>query len=237
MCYISVNKFKPDRLQSHCYFQDLLFMKHLIREEQVKQAAQGNKQIFINNNTVLTPAARDLARELGVVLVHEDDDKKAATRLQGLVQKGPFHKLVIASDHGGFYMKEELKGFLRENGFMVIDLGPANANACDYSDFAIKAAEVVSAGEADCAIMLDSVGIGSAMAANRVRGVLAAKCNNTTEAASAREHNYANFLTLGSKILGITLARDICMTFLKTAGGAERHQKRILKILNYENKR
>ena len=89
-------------------------------------------------------------------------------------------------------------------------------------------------GEADCGIMIDSVGIGSAMAANRVKGVLAAKCNNAFEARSAREHNYANVLTLGSKMIGIEIIKDIVSAFLNTKGGAERHQKRIKKILHLD---
>ncbi len=212
-------------------------MKKLIHEEQVRQAAQETKRILVDDNTVLTPAARDLARDLGVTLNRDFAASDTAMIFQGIRQNFPFQKVVLASDHGGFYMKEELKTFLREKGFMITDLGPANANACDYPDYAFKAADAVACGQADCAIMLDSVGIGSAMAANRVAGVLAAKCNNSAEAASAREHNYANYLTLGSKMIGITLAREICLTFLKTPGGAERHQKRILKILNHENKR
>ena len=80
--------------------------------------------------------------------------------------------------------------------------------------------------------MIGSVGIGSAMAANRVKGVLAAKCNNTFEARSAREHNYANLLTLGAKIIGSEMAKSIVKTFLETPGGAERHQRRVSKILD-----
>lgn len=212
-------------------------MKRLIREDQIKQAARGSKSIYLSANTVLTPAARDMAKELGVRLIDAGSTGSAPSDFQGMVQKWPFHKVAIASDHGGFYMKEELKDFLREKGFMISDLGPVNNQPCDYPDYAFKAAQAVAGGKADCAIMLDSVGIGSAMAANRVKGVLAAKCNNPTEAASAREHNFANYLTLGSKIIGITLAKDICDAFLSTPGGADRHQKRIIKILNYENKR
>jgi ribose 5-phosphate isomerase B len=211
-------------------------VKKLIREEEIREAAKNKKSISINNDTVLTPSARDMAKELGVVL----DDGKGQTvnsKNQQIQQTWPLHKIAIASDHGGFYMKEELKIFLRSKNFMLFDLGPTNANACDYPDFAIKVAEMVSEGKADCGIMIDSVGIGSAMAANRVSGILAAKCNNVTEAKSAREHNYANVLTLGSKIIGATAANEIVSAFLSTKGGAERHQKRIAKILNYEPKR
>ena len=122
--------------------------------------------------------------------------------------------------------------YLRKLGYIAHDLGPASDTACDYPDFAFKVAEAVAAEKADKGIMIDSVGIGSAMAANRVPGVLAAKCNNAFEAASAREHNYANVLTLGAKIIGSEMAKSIVKTFLETAGGADRHKKRIKKILD-----
>lgn len=211
-------------------------MKKLIREEEVREAAKNHKSILIDDDTVLTPSAKDIAKELGVTLQGRKGEL-AVSMGQQFRQKWPFHKVAIASDHGGFYMKEELKTFLRGKDFMLFDLGPTNANACDYPDYAIKVAEMIAEGKADCGIMIDSVGIGSAMAANRVTGILAAKCNNVTEAKSAREHNFANLLTLGSKIIGSAAANEIVLAFLNTKGGAERHQKRILKILNYETRR
>ncbi len=211
-------------------------MKKLIREEEVREAAKNKNSIFIDDNTVLTPSAKDSAKELGVILETEKGELNNSKN-QKLQQVWPFHKIAIASDHGGFYLKEELKTLLRKKDFMLFDLGPANSNACDYPDFAIKIAEMISEGKADCGIMIDSVGIGSAMAANKVPGILAAKCNNVTEAKSAREHNYANLLTLGSKIIGSTAAFEIVLAFLATKGGAERHQKRIEKILKYETRR
>jgi ribose 5-phosphate isomerase B len=210
-------------------------LKRLIREEEVREAAKNRKSLFIDDDTVLTPSAKDMAKELGVKLEDEKGTSDLSTNQQ-IQQKWPFHKVAIASDHGGFYMKEELKTLLRGKDFMVFDLGPANTRASDYPDFALKVAEMISEGKADCGIMIDSVGIGSAMAANKVPGILAAKCNNVTEAKSAREHNYANLLTMGSKIIGSTAASEIALAFLGTKGGAERHQKRVMKILNYEAK-
>lgn len=212
-------------------------MKRLIREEEVREAAKKNKSISIDGDAVITPSARDLAKELSVNFVSGNEKYDLPADVENLISRWPFQKIAIASDHGGFYLKEELKAFLRDKNFMLFDLGPANNHACDYPDFACKVAEHVAEGKADCGIMVDSVGIGSAMAANRVAGILAAKCNNATEAKSAREHNYANVLTLGSMIIGSTLAKDIVIAFLTTKGGAERHQKRVAKILEYENKR
>ena len=210
-------------------------MKRLIREEEIKQAALKKKKILLNSETVITPSARDLAKELGVLFYDGNEIYEPSSALIRIIDNELPKKIAIASDHGGFYMKEDLKTFLREKNYMVNDLGPGNANSCDYPDYAFKVAEMVSEKKADCGIIIDSVGIGSAIAANKVNGILAAKCNNTTEAASVREHNYANVLTLGSMIIGINVAKEIVLTFLSTKGGAERHQKRIGKIINYEN--
>ncbi len=131
-------------------------------------------------------------------------------------------------------MKQVLIPFLKDMDYTINDLGPDSDAACDYPDYAFTAAKMVAGGMADCAIMLDSVGIGSAMAANRVKGILAAKCNNSFEARSSREHNYANYLTLGAKMVGIEIAKDIIKNFLQTPGGAERHKKRVEKITSYK---
>ncbi|MBD3224640.1 MAG: ribose 5-phosphate isomerase B [Caldithrix sp.] len=145
----------------------------------------------------------------------------------------PVKRIVLASDHGGYYMKETLTKYLRDKQYTVRDLGPFSPQACDYPDYAFRVAEAVAAGEYERGIMIDSVGIGSAMAANRVTGILAAKCNNGFEARSAREHNNANVLTLGAKIIGIEVAKSIVQIFLDTPAGGERHQRRVHKILNY----
>jgi ribose 5-phosphate isomerase B len=209
-------------------------MKKLIHEKQVLAAAKSNKIITIDDNTIITPTALDTARGLGVqfekitqaTAVNEDQKHPLDTF--------PVKTVAIAADHGGFSMKEELKGYLKDLGYIVHDLGPSNSDPCDYPDYAFEAARKVADGKADRAVMIDSVGIGSAMAANKVKGVLAAKCNNGYEARSSREHNYANMLTLGSKIIGIEIAKEIVKIFLETPVGAERHQLRVQKILDFE---
>ncbi len=205
-------------------------VKKLIRESDVARAAKSYKFILIDDQTVITPAARDAAKESGV---------EFRTSLQPVFTKKPLLddslpvKVVgIGADHGGYELKQILIPFLREKGFIVHDFGTHSKEACDYPDFAIAVAQAVAENKVDRGIMIDSVGIGSAMAANRIRGVLAAKCNNSFEARSAREHNYANYLTMGSKIIGVEIAKEIVIVFLETAGGAERHQKRIQTILN-----
>jgi len=208
-------------------------MKKIIHAYTVKQAAKGDRIIQIDDLTIITPLAQEAARELDVRFVRGALPKKSAA----VPEVSAVKVVVIGADHGGFAMKKELMEFLRGKGYIVHDLGTHKEQACDYPDYAFAVAEAVSRGEADRGIMIDSVGIGSAMAANRVPGVLAAKCNNVVEAHSAREHNYANVLTLGAKIIGISMAQQIALEFLSTPGGAERHRKRIQKILDYEPKK
>ena len=204
-------------------------MKKIISAEQVRQAAKGVKVILLEKNTIISPLATDLAKELGVRFENNLSVIDESIRFRDIF---PVKVVAIASDHGGFEMKKWLIPYLHDLGYIAHDLGPASDRACDYPDFAFKIAQTVSEGKADRGIMIDSVGIGSAMAANRVPGVLAAKCNNTFEAHSAREHNFANVLTLGAKIIGSEMAKSIVKTFLETESGAERHKKRIKMILD-----
>ena len=204
-------------------------MKKIIDAYQVRQAAKSVKVILVDKNTLISPLAEELAKELGVRI---EPNQSALPESSSFNETFPPKVVAIAADHGGFEMKEWMVPFLRKLGYITHDLGPASDSACDYPDFALKVAQAVAEGKADRGIMIDSVGIGSAMAANRVNGVLAAKCNNTFEAHSAREHNYANVLTMGSKIIGSEIAKSIVKEFLETPGGADRHKNRIKKILD-----
>ncbi len=208
-------------------------MAKIITEQMVIEAAQKSKKIFLEKGTIITPAARDKAKELNVQFENKVNQKIEAEIRQLDNRSMPL--IVVGADHGGYYLKEELKSFLQEQHYPILDVGTHSPDACDYPDFAFKVGKTVASGKAAFGIMIDSVGIGSAMAANRVKGVLAAKCNNTVEAQSAREHNYANVLTLGAKIIGSQMARQIVITFLTTKGGAERHQRRVKKILDYKD--
>lgn len=139
-------------------------------------------------------------------------------------------RIAIASDHGGFALKEDLKGFLAELGHQVADLGPADEQAVDYPDFAVQAAVAVAAGLVERAVMIDGAGIGSCMVANKVPGCRAAMCYDLSTASSAREHNDANLLTLGGGLIGRNLARQIAKTFLETDFAGGRHARRVDKI-------
>lgn len=127
-------------------------------------------------------------------------------------------------------MKEALKQVLTDLGAQVLDVGTHSAGAVDYPDFAVAVARAVADGKAWRGIMVDGAGIGSSMAANKVKGVRAAMCYDITTASNAREHNDANVLTLGGTLIGQRLAADIVKTFLTTAFGGGRHQPRVDKI-------
>jgi len=192
--------------------------KRALTEADVRESARGGRSLAVPEHTVVTPAARDLARQLGV-------------SLEGSPAKAPARRTVaVGADHGGFPMKEQLKPLLEELGFAVLDLGTGSTAPVDYPDFAIAVARAVSGGQAWRGIMVDGAGIGSAMAANKVPGVRAALCYDLTTAANAREHNDANVLTLGGTLIGSRLAADIVRTFLATAFGSGRHQQRVDKI-------
>lgn len=141
--------------------------------------------------------------------------------------------IVIGSDHGGYELKCVLAEYLKSLNHIVEDVGTDSRDACDYPDFAFKVAESVASGRAQAGIMVDGAGIGSAMCANRVSGVLAATCNELFVTRNAREHNGANVMCLGSQVVGPGLAKKLVDVFLETKFEGGRHQKRVDKILAY----
>jgi len=144
--------------------------------------------------------------------------------------------VAIGADHGGVALKAVLARHLQERGFGVTDCGTASTDAVDYPDFAHVVARLVATGACAAGIVIDGAGIGSAMAANKVPGVRAANAHDTSMARNAREHNYANVLTLGARMIGEGLAIEVVDTFLTTPWGAERHGKRVAKIAAIEDR-
>ena len=140
----------------------------------------------------------------------------------------------IGGDHGGFAMKQVLAGWLTEKGYTVRDCGTHSTDAVDYPDIAHAVARLVADGTCTYGIVIDGAGIGSAMAANKVPGVRAALCHDISTARNSREHNYANVLTLGARMIGEGLAMDIVTTWLATPWGAARHGVRVQKITGIE---
>lgn len=143
-------------------------------------------------------------------------------------------QLALGADHGGFDLKEQLKAHLRELGHAVRDLGTHSKEPVDYPRIAREVAELVSSGAVRFGIIVDGAGIGSAMAANKIPGVLAAAAYNEALARNSREHNDANVLTLGAGQVDLEAAKRIVDIFLTTECTVERHQARVKMIRELE---
>ncbi len=138
--------------------------------------------------------------------------------------------LLIASDHAGFALKEALKSALQRQGVAFEDLGTHSADSVDYPDYARKVAEAVSRGEAERGLLVCGSGQGMAMTANRYHGVRAALPWNEETARLSREHNDANVLALGARVLAPDLAEQILLAWLETPFAGGRHERRVKKI-------
>jgi deoxyribose-phosphate aldolase len=143
-------------------------------------------------------------------------------------------QVALGADHGGFELKEQLKAHLREKGHAVRDLGTNSKEPVDYPKIAHAVAEMVSSGATRFGIVVDGAGIGSAMTANKVPGVLAAACYNEVLARNSREHNDANVLTLGAGQVDVETARRIVDVFLGTECTVDRHRARVKMIRDFE---
>jgi ribose 5-phosphate isomerase B len=197
-------------------------MRSVITERDVPLAGV----LKIVKDTIFTPSARDLIRLRGIEIQEVGADAVHAGT--------PETTIAIGADHGGFAMKEALKPVLQELHLAVIDIGVAAAVTADYPDIARKVAELVAARTAHRGIIVDGAGIGSAMAANKVPGVRAALCYDRASARNSREHNDANVLTLGGRLLTQSQAEEVMRVWLTTPFAGGRHQARIDKIIAIE---
>lgn len=146
-------------------------------------------------------------------------------------------RIAIGADHAGFPLKEQLKQFLQELGYEVEDQGVYSAEPSDYPDTAYLVASQVANGSARFGILICATGVGMSMVANKVSGVRAAHASEPVTARLSREHNDANILCLGGRMLGLEVAKATAQTFLETPfSGEERHRRRIAKIHEYESK-
>ncbi len=145
-------------------------------------------------------------------------------------------KIAIGSDHGGFKLKGEIIKHLKARQIEIVDFGTYNDDSCDYPDFGLKVAEQVAMKNFEFGIVICGTGIGISISANKVAGIRAALCSDTFSAHATREHNNANILALGERVVGVGLALDIVDTFLNAKFQGERHQKRIDKISDIESK-
>jgi ribose 5-phosphate isomerase B len=144
--------------------------------------------------------------------------------------------IAIASDHGGFDLKNYVVKYLSDNGVEFEDLGTFNTDSVDYPDYAVKVAEGVAQGKYEKGIVICGTGIGISIAANKIHGIRAALCTDSYMARMSREHNDANILALGGRVIGPELALDIVQTWLNTDFLGGKHKRRIDKIADIEKK-
>ena len=146
-------------------------------------------------------------------------------------------KIALGSDHRGYQLKEKLKEYLKELKVEYVDFGCENEKSVDYPDIGFRVAIEVKSGKYDRGILICGTGIGMSVIANKVRGIRAALCYNEFTARCAREHNDANILVLGGRVIGSGLAKEIVKVWLNTKfSQEERHINRLNKIKQKENK-
>ena len=144
--------------------------------------------------------------------------------------------IAIGSDHGGYNLKMEIIKHLEKNGYEVKDFGTSSCDSVDYPDIALPVAKAVISGECEKGILVCGTGIGISIAANKVPGIRAALCHDTFSARAAREHNDANVLTMGQRVIGPGLAGDIVAAWLQAEFQGGRHERRVAKICAIEKK-
>jgi ribose 5-phosphate isomerase B len=190
-------------------------------------------EIVVPPGSIVTPLAREEAEKRGIRI--RFDAAKESSPADSSQASSP-RIVALGADHGGFDLKEELAGYLREWGYTVLDLGTSGREAVDYPDFAEAVADAVVRGDAWRGVVIDSAGIGSSIAANKVPGARAALCYDRATARNSREHNDANVLSLGARLIPVEVAREILAVWLETAFAGGRHQRRIDKVVAIEQR-
>ncbi len=145
-------------------------------------------------------------------------------------------KIVIASDHAGFFLKEKIKDFLQNEGYEIIDVGCHSHVSVDYPEYGAKAIKKLLNKEVDYGILICGTGIGMSIVANRFKGIRAALCHEPFTARMARLHNNANVLVMGGRIIGDGMAIEIVKTFFSTGFEGGRHERRINLIEELSDK-
>jgi len=191
-------------------------VKDVVTAEDVLATPPGG-EVHASAGAVVTPWAREVAASRGVRIV-------LGAAAPGVIA------VAVGADHGGFALKEEVKVHLTRLGYRFRDLGTFSTDPVDYPDVALAVARAIRGGEARLGILVDGAGLGSAMAANKVRGIRAAPCTDPGAAKNAREHNDANVLTLGARFVDVARMREIVEAFLAAQCTEERHRRRVQKI-------
>jgi ribose 5-phosphate isomerase B len=204
----------------------------IITESDARVLARGDT-VSLAKGGHITPLAQDTLRERRVTIVHEG---RASSDDMALAPRADIRTIAIASDHTGVKLRRELVTFLRGRGLAVHDMGTDGPDPVDYPDVAASVADLVARGDADGGIVIDGAGIGSAIAANKIRGIRAVMANSETLARYAREHNGANVLTLGATLVSLDEARAIVTTWLTTPMREPRYIRRLAKIRDLERR-
>lgn len=143
-------------------------------------------------------------------------------------------KIALGADHGGYELKNEIRTHLESQGIEVLDLGTNSKESVDYPKYGFMVGDAIINGKADLGVIVCGTGLGISMAANKVPGIRAAVCTETYSARMAREHNNANILALGGRVVGVGLALDIVDIFIKTPFAGGRHARRVDLISSIE---
>jgi ribose 5-phosphate isomerase B len=203
----------------------------MVTEADARVLEYGSTIVLVAGGHV-TPLAQDTLKARRISVVREGTDPDSAS----LAPAAQIRTVAIAGDHTSLALKTSLVQHLRSRGIAAHDLGTSTTDPVDYPDTAAAAATQVARGEADAGIVIDGAGRGSAIAANKVRGVRAAMCLNETLARYARQHNGANVLALGSTLVGHDEARAIVDTFIDTPMREARYIRRLAKIRDLEHR-
>lgn len=204
----------------------------IITEADARLLARGETVVLARGGHV-TPLAQDTLRDRRVTVMAED---VASMDDQALAPPAVIRAIAVASDHTGTALRRALVAFLRGRGLAVADLGVDGSELVDYPDVAAMVARPVARGEADAGIVIDAVGIGSAIAANKIAGIRAAMATSEKIARYAREHNGANVLTLGATLVSVEEARAIVAAWLGASMREPRYIRRLAKIRSLEER-
>ena len=210
-------------------------MKPVLTAADLKGVPEGG-EVVVTHETLITPLARDEAERRGITfrVVASGESEASGGAPGGSVDTA--RVVAIGADHGGYELKELLKAYLRDWGYKLLDLGTDSTAAVDYPDFAEAVANAVARGDAWLGVVVESAGIGSSIAANKVAGARAALCYDRATARNSREHNDANVLSLGAKLISPEAAREILAVWLSTPFAGGRHQRRVDKIRSIEER-
>lgn len=205
----------------------------IITEADARMLAHGTT-IRLARHGHVTPLAADTLRARRITVVR--DDGVASGAVAALAPPADIRRLVIGSDHTGIALRRRLVAWCRGRGLAVAEVGAPDATPVDYPDVAAAVAAPVARGEADAGIVIDGAGLGSAIAANKVRRIRAAMCSNQTLARYARAHNGANVLALGATLVSPEEALAIVETFLSTPMTEARYIARLAKVTQLEDR-